>query len=258
MKYQGTYEIFFNQEEDEYALLNFPPLETDNKVLAEVERVYPSMKVLLSKVKNGDLDRELAAIQQGKPLPIYEPEKITLILEDVSRKFVQLIAEDSRYLDNIEWRDLERALAEVFNGLGFVVELTPGSKDGGKDIVVECVVSGLQSTYIIEIKHWRSGKHVNHKDIRHFLNVIISEKRNGGLFLSTSGYSHNIFSSFTEIERLQLKIGDKSKIVSLCKRYIQTKSGLWYPRESLTEILFEQTIESLTDDIGVKQAHSKD
>jgi restriction endonuclease Mrr len=245
MRYQGTYEVFYNLEDDEYALLNFPPLETDNRVLAEVERVYPTMKVLLSKVKNGELDRELAAIQQGKPLPIYQAEKITLICEDVSRKFAQLIAEDSRYLDNLEWRDLEKVLAEVFKELGFAVELTPGSKDGGKDIVVECVVDELQYTYIIEIKHWRSGKRVNHSHVRHFLNVIVSEKRKGGLFLSTSGYSNNIFSTFTKIERQQLKLGDKNKVVSLCKRYVQTKSGLLYPREPLTEVLFEKTIEVL-------------
>ena len=56
------------------------------------------------------------------------------ILRVVSRKFATLIAQDPRALDELEWRDIERTIAEVFDGLGFSVTLTPPSKDGGKDV----------------------------------------------------------------------------------------------------------------------------
>ncbi|MHC5897313.1 hypothetical protein, partial [Nostoc sp.] len=72
MKYQGTYDIFYNNENDEYGIIDFPPLEVDNKFLYEFKRIYSDMRVLLSKVKNGQLDRELAAIQRGEPLPNFE------------------------------------------------------------------------------------------------------------------------------------------------------------------------------------------
>src|SRR5215213_2504038 len=62
--------------------------------------------------------------------------EIQRILEVVSRRFAELVAKNPRRLDELEWRDLERMLAEVFNGIGFSVELTPGSKDGGKDIIL--------------------------------------------------------------------------------------------------------------------------
>lgn len=244
MEYEGTYEVFYNNENDEYGILHFPPLEVQNRVLAEVKRIYPGMRVLLSKVDSGELDRELATIQRGKSLPTFESvlEKVIAIFQDTSRKLARLIAEDSRCLKAVEWRDLEKILAEVLEGLGFSVELTPGSKDGGKDIIVKCVISGLKHTYIVEIKHWRSGVRVGQSIVRDFLNVIIRERQQGGLFLSTSGYYDNVFESFSKIERQQLRFGDEKKVVSLCKTYVKAQSGIWSPPEPLTEVLFEQTV----------------
>lgn len=245
MKYQGTFDILYDKETDEYGLLDFPPLEVENRVLAEVKRIYPDMKIPLSKLKSGQLDRELASIQQGIPLPTPESEieaQVIAVIKDQSIKFAQLIAQNSHSLEAIEWRDLERTLAEVLEGIGFSVELTPSSKDGGKDIIVKYVVSGLKHTYIVEIKHWRAGSRVGNSIICDFLNVIVRERRQGGLFLSTSGYCNNVFEIFSKIERQQLRLGAKEKIVSLCKTYVKAQSGIWTPPKQLTEILFEQTL----------------
>jgi len=167
--------------------------------------------------------------------------EIEQILRTVSRRFAQLIAEDPHNLDKLEWRDMERILAEVFDGIGFSVELTPGSNDQGKDIILECVISGSRRTYVVEIKHWRSGNRVGQPKVRDFLNVIIHEGREGGLFLSTYGYCNNAFEMLSEIERQRLRFGDKEKIIGLCNTYLKSCSGIWSPPESLAELLFEGT-----------------
>lgn len=167
--------------------------------------------------------------------------EVNQILRVVSRRFAQLIAEDARNLDKLEWRNLEMLLAEVFEGLGFSVELTPGSKDQGKDIILECYISGNKHTYIVEVKHWRAGNRVGQSALKDFLNVIVREGRRGGLFLSTSGYCDNAFEMLTEIEREKLRVGGEEKVVSLCKTYVKADSGIWSPPELLTEVLFEGT-----------------
>jgi len=58
-----------------------------------------------------------------------QTEAITLIA-DLSQRLALLIARDPSVLKVIEWRDMERLLAEVFSGIGFDVTLTPASKDG--------------------------------------------------------------------------------------------------------------------------------
>ena len=168
--------------------------------------------------------------------------EVQQILRIVSQQFAMLIAQKPNILEELEWRDLERTIAEIFDGLGFDVNLTPSSKDGGKDVILKCQVQGQQQNYIVEIKHWRSRSRVGGGDLRDFLNVILREARDGGLFLSTYGFCDNAFEQLTEIELLRLRFGEQEKIVALSRTYVKAKSGIWSPPEKLTEVLFEDTI----------------
>jgi restriction endonuclease Mrr len=120
--------------------------------------------------------------------------------------------------------------------------LTPSSKDGGKDIILECRVQGQQQEYIVELKHWRSRSRVGGGYVHDFLNVIVRENRKGGLFLSTYGFCDNAFEQLSEIDRQRLRFGEQEKIVALCRTYVKAKSGIWSPPERLAEILFEETV----------------
>ena len=128
-------------------------------------------------------------------------------------------------LANMEWRDMERMLASVFEGLGFRVELTAPSKDGGKDIILECSISGANQSYLVEVKHWRSKQKVDQSYVSHFVDVVANERRHGGLYLATYGYCHDAFEALTEIERSRIYAGDEEKVVSLCRTFVKAESG---------------------------------
>jgi restriction system protein len=164
------------------------------------------------------------------------------IIKLVSKAFIEKIAENPQFLDNIEWREMEKTLSEIFEGLAFKVKLTPSSKDGGKDLILEMVKGGSSISYIVEVKHWRSGQKVGQNNVKEFVNVICNEKREKGLFLSTYGFTENAFEGLTELERTKIRFGDQEKIVSLCKTYLKVKSGIWTPLNDIQEVLFEQTI----------------
>jgi restriction system protein len=125
--------------------------------------------------------------------------------------------------------------------MGFKVELTPPSKDGGKDVIVECIVHGNRQVHLVEIKHWRSKARVGSGAIRDFLNVIVREQSEGGLFLSTYGFCDNAFEQLSEIDRQRVRFGEE-KVVVLCRTYVKVKSGIWSPPEKLLEILYEGTV----------------
>jgi hypothetical protein len=74
------------------------------------------------------------------------------------------------------------------------------------------------------------------------LTIIEEEGRDGGLYLSTYGYSANAFQMLTEVERQMLRFGAKEKIVSLCRSYMKTNTAIWLPDGNLPEILFEATL----------------
>ncbi|MCL9806655.1 restriction endonuclease [Flavobacterium amniphilum] len=163
------------------------------------------------------------------------------IIKIVSKVFIERIVKDPSYLLNIEWREFEKTLAEIFEGLAFKVKLTPPSKDGGKDLILEMVKEGTAISYIVEVKHWRSMQKVGQNCIKDFLNVVCREKRESGIFLSTYGFTENAFEGLTELERTKVRFGSEEKIISLCKTYLKVKSGIWTPLQDLQDVLFDET-----------------
>lgn len=140
---------------------------------------------------------------------------------------------------NLEWRDLERIINELFNEIGFKATLTPPSKDGGKDVILECEIEGIPKSYIVEIKHWRSQQKVGKKAVKEFTKVIINESRTKGLYLSTYGYTQNYYECLTKTERNIIGFGEKAKIVELCQIYEKIKNGIFLPMNSLENLLFQ-------------------
>lgn len=169
-------------------------------------------------------------------------EQVQLLIRSLSHKFAELVAADPETLNHLEWRDLERLIARVMEGLGFQVTLTPPSKDGAKDLILTCIVKQGEESFIVELKHWRSGKRVGKQAVSDFLQVVVGENRTGGLFLSTSGYAGDAFQGLTQITRQRLRIGDRTKVVLLVQTYIKACSGLWSPPTELPQILFEATL----------------
>lgn len=167
---------------------------------------------------------------------------IISIIETASRELVRLVCHDPRKLQDIEWRDLERMLAVVFDGIGYTVQLTRPAKDGGKDIIIEFIASNQKQSYYVEVKHWVSGQKVGNKIVREFLSVVVRDQQQGGIIISTSGFSASAMEGITEIERKRLRLGNKDTVVSLCRTYLNLSSGLMRPTN------LNDTIVSVTQD----------
>ena len=122
-------------------------------------------------------------------------------------------------------------LGSVFSALGYSVQLTPGAKDGGKDIVLGFVVSGKSHSYYVEVKHW-SGKKVGGRIVKQFLSVVARDQQDGGILLATSGFSSTAIEAVTEFEA-DFRFGNDKSIVMLCRTYLAVGQGLLAPPEPL-------------------------
>jgi len=96
----------------------------------------------------------------------------------------------------------------------------------------------VKQTYLVEIKHWLSGK-PGPKQVQKFINVTASRQVTGGLFLSSSGYASTVYSGLAMVAPVRL--GDGSKITSLCKTYYRIGSPMWLNDDGLEEELFSGT-----------------
>lgn len=176
-------------------------------------------------------------------------EVVDLILKEAFQKLAEKIALNINYLDNIEWRDLERMLGEALSVIGFNVKVTPPSKDGGKDIIATTDVFNKKYSFILELKHWRVGKKVGFKHVEKFLRVVINEKSSGGLFLASYGYTNDCTEAIASFKRYNLNLGDGDKIYSIFELYKQRIDGLVLAPEKLVKLLSS----GLEENIGAKQ-----
>ena len=167
--------------------------------------------------------------------------EIEVIRLRATKAFINAIAKNKDSLMDLEWREVEFLIAEAFSGLGFYVELTPGSKDGGKDIILECWIKSKKHTYYVEIKHWRSRQKVGKSTVSSFIKVVINEKVTGGLLLSPFGVCSSAIEGLTEIERKNIRFGDDSKISNICKNYVKATSGIWLPEPNLPDVVYSDT-----------------
>lgn len=161
-------------------------------------------------------------------------------LKSFAQNLIAEIAKRPTALDEIEWRDLERLIAEAFSRLGFDVELTPGSKDGGKDVVLRYTESEQVREILIEIKHWSFNK-VNGQIVSNFVHVVAREQAVGGLILSTSGFTKNATEFITEINHPMIGLGADNKIVRLCQNYMRAEPDFWIPSDELIHTVFDGT-----------------
>ncbi|WP_192860157.1 restriction endonuclease [Mycobacterium sp. MS1601] len=187
---------------------------------------------------------DLLALARSIATAAAEPgPQIAALIRGVSEEMAKLVAQNPDALNYLEWRDLERMVTVVLDGLGFEAELTPASKDGGKDIILTLNTESSPRTYIVELKHWRSGKKVGENCVRDFVKVVAREHRQGGLFLSTHGFTKGAFESLTEIERTAVRFGESKMVANLCRSFVRVGAGLWSPDDQgLADLLFSDSI----------------
>jgi cold shock CspA family protein len=164
-------------------------------------------------------------------------------IKQCSLALVREIAMRPASILDLEWRDLERVAAEVLERLGFEVELGPGSKDGGKDLVVYLNDGGEGRRYLIEIKHWRPPSMVGKKTLENFIHVVASEAADGGVFLSTSGFRKNVFECMNSATSVEVRLGGTVKITRMCQEYVKSELGIWTAPKELNDLLFEDTLD---------------
>lgn len=199
---------------------------------AAVERSYP---VQIELIGYDELAQWAQAIADDAPVP----DPLSAGIKAFSRFLALEIARDPLALERLEWFDIERTVAEIFNGLGFKVTLTPPAKDGGKDVILEFNLGGKTVEYYVEIKHWRSATKVGSGSVSDFIEVVARDKVAGGMFLSTHGYTSTAFEYLTQLDRERVSFGGREKVLTLCKTYSKAQAGLWSPPSSLREILLE-------------------
>ncbi|MDI9414224.1 MAG: restriction endonuclease [Bacillota bacterium] len=105
-------------------------------------------------------------------------------MEEIER-LVFVRGERGKKLSALSPREFENYTAGLFIALEYLVQQTPLSGDGGKDLIIH--KDGKK--YLVECKRYSGTNSVGRPLIQQFLGAITEEKATGGFFVTTSRFT---------------------------------------------------------------------
>lgn len=110
--------------------------------------------------------------------------------------------------------EFEQLICKLMKAMGFFVEQTSLSNDGGIDIIAEHQEPIFKGKYLIQCKNW-SGV-VGQPEVRDLYGVVISEGANKGILITTSHFTKQA-QDFANNKNIELV--DGSIVLSLLSKY---------------------------------------
>jgi len=117
-------------------------------------------------------------------------------------------------LDVYDGYEFESLICDLFRRMGFDVEQTPLSGDGGVDVIALSQDPIYSGKYLIQCKRWRSS--VGEPAVRDLYGVVLSQNANKGIII-TSSYFTDKARDFVHGKNLELI--DGKQLNGLLKKY---------------------------------------
>jgi restriction system protein len=171
-----------------YEVLRGNPLATNMSSDALRDNIF-TLEQLLESSKPFTITSLIDAA--GKPLePDSQSYKIVVAdVKTVSDELLRKLSENPKLLYELSPRLFEEVVAELFSRQGYEVELTPYSRDGGKDIYVASKNLLGSFLYVVECKKYSPDNPVGVGLIRQLYGVVQAEKATAGILATTSFFT---------------------------------------------------------------------
>ncbi|KEK23512.1 restriction endonuclease [Bacillus gaemokensis] len=91
-----------------------------------------------------------------------------------------------KYLEEMDPRKFEYVVADLFRSIGYKAQVTSGSNDGGKDIILH---KGNEVKYV-EVKRYTKGT-IGRPFIQKLHSAIVDTEAVGGYFVTLSNFNKN-------------------------------------------------------------------
>lgn len=142
----------------------------------------------------------VARLEEWDPVLLYQQPSVTgesqhrlievpELLLAVSSDLVELLARNPDRLWDLSSRSFEEVIADVFARLGWLVELTAASRDGGKDLIAVTSMNGIAIRLLVECKRYSREKVVGVGLVRSLYGVKQLERATKAVLATTSYFS---------------------------------------------------------------------
>lgn len=143
-------------------------------------------------------------------------ESQIIILSPINDRVLKYLAENPIAWYQLQDNDFELAIAEIYHKLGYNVERTQSTRDGGKDIIIRKPEVLGDFIYYVECKKYASNRPVGVGIVRNLVGTVNTDRVNGGILATTSFFTRDA-RKFVLDNKLdyQIKMHDYNKIQQL-------------------------------------------
>jgi restriction system protein len=213
-------------------------LEADlpREMLARATQItagYPAAAKLLAQlVREGRRD-QVAALLRGE---IYDIEKnlvlpASKIITEVKPRIVvanaallERLKQQPESVFQLPPRQFEEVIAELLDGMGFEVEITKATRDGGKDILAYMRTGIGKFLCLVEAKKYRRDRKVGVELVRTLYGTLCDYQANSAMLVTTSSFSGDA-RAFQRKHEYQLSLQEYGDVVQWIQAYKQRSAG---------------------------------
>lgn len=139
-----------------------------------------------------------------------------------SRQFYQFLGDNPLRIHDLSPRRFEELVADILKDMGYQIELTPRTRDGGRDILAVLKTPLGELLTVVECKKRKPERPIGIDLVERFLYVVNDKDRAScGLLATTSFFSSGVYALARSIE-YKLKLRDFAGIVEWVRTY-----GTW-------------------------------
>jgi restriction endonuclease/AAA ATPase-like protein len=146
----------------------------------------------------------------GRPITGGKPAPIITAVTSAERELIKAVNKNPDLLHELTPRKFEEFVAELMRQQGFTVELTPATRDGGKDVYLAAKQSIGSFLYLVECKQYKQ-RPVGIGCVQRLYGAIEAERATGGLVVTTSHFSKPA-ETFQESVQYRLSLVDYLKL----------------------------------------------
>lgn len=140
-----------------------------------------------------------------------------------NEELVLKLQKQPKSLFEISPRSFEEVLAELLDDLGYEVELTKATRDGGKDILAYLDTPAGKILCLVDAKRYRQDRKVGVDMVRTLYGTLCDYQANSAMLVTTSSFTKDA-QDFKNKHSYQLSLKDYSDVIQWLQGYRYGKS----------------------------------
>ena len=157
----------------------------------------------------------------GFELPVVEQQVIKVVAPKIllaNEALLRNLQDHPEDLYKISPRRFEELIAELLDDMGWTVEVTPASKDGGKDILAVLQTEIGSLLCLVETKLYRPDRPVQVELVRQLYGTFLDHGANSAMLVTSSHFTRGA-KAFQSKHQYQISLREYSDIISWIREY---------------------------------------